>query len=68
MIDNSVKRYPRSLTEAFGGADPGVLTHPLNGPLPTKIRLEEKIIQVWRKAKRQVIGAAKRSVVIIAGH
>lgn len=61
--DNSTRKFPRSMAEAFWPHTDSVL-HPMPDPPRHAVRLEEKAAQFARLARE----AAGRLVVLVAGH
>lgn len=66
---NSVKRFPRTLLEAFPhDCDPDVISHPMLADPPAGLRFEEKLAQLALKAVRRATSAARQAITAIAGH
>lgn len=61
--ENSTRRFPRSMTEAFGPHTDSIL-YPMPEPPRQGMRIEEKAAQLARLAR----AIALRAVVLVAGH
>ena len=61
--DNSTRKFPRSMADAFGPHTDSIL-YPIPDPPRRTVRLEEKAAQIARLARE----AAGRLVVLVAGH